>query len=428
MNLGANSVPTRLPLNNPSSHLPTIANIGYTSIQELCEAVNYLKLLYNPAVRGTRCVGRRRVYLCPNTTADVKRIFNPSHEPEATEWANDTHAGDNLVDIRLDSFERSYAIRWLTSLVSQSDRLEGSVDRGHDGDKLVQDAAALLAVCAGTASAGTVTRVFSFKDRFGRIFEIQVADAPLENQDFSSVGAQTWGSACLLSEMIVQSPMCFGLEHRPIRILELGAGTGLVSLTLATVLRDMDIPLSKDHTNWSITATDFHPSVLQNLEKNVNILQSQPHPFRIPIDIHFLDWSTFLDSPAEPPFDERFDLVFAADVIYEMEQAQWIKNCVETLLRIPENTKSVPPRFFLVVPVRPTHATESRLLEEAFPFADSLHESLSGRESMRPTLVTISKELLQCEVGDSIREPDAELVQYAFYSIAWGFAWYPPTI
>ncbi|KAJ3481925.1 hypothetical protein NLI96_g7340 [Meripilus lineatus] len=65
-------------------------------------------------------------------------------------------------------------------------------------------------------------------------------------------------------------------------------------------------------------------------------------PFRIPIDIDFLDWSTFPDSTPRPPFDERFDLVFAADVVYETEQVQWIKNCVEILLRIPESTQLVP--------------------------------------------------------------------------------------
>lgn len=409
---------TEPPLKRPTSHLPHITNIRYTSIQELRGAVNYLRLLYNPVVRGTRCVGRHRVYPCPSNP-DHKPAFQPPHEPESTDPTTNPSPEEVLSEIRADSYERSHTIRWLTSLISQADRLESIED---DGDKLVQNAAALLAVCAGTASAGTITRTFSFKGHTGQNISVQLTDAPLENQDFSSVGAQTWGSSCVLSEMIVQSPSSFGLEYRPIRVLELGSGTGLVSLTIAALLRSASGHSSKPHTGWSIVATDFHPTVLRNLENNADILRRQSNPSHLPIDIYSLDWSTFLDSPRKPPFDEPFDLLFASDVVYETEQAKWIKNCVEVLLRKPASSVAVPPRFYLVVPVRPTHSTEMRLLEEVFPFADALLGPEAGKEPETIFLGTISKELLHCEIGSGIRKPDTNLVQYAFFTIAWGVA------
>jgi hypothetical protein len=105
----------------------------------------------------------------------------------------------------------------------------------HDTDTiepLVQSAAALLAICAGAASAGTRTRTYVF----GSV-RVQLTDVALRNDDFGSVGAQTWGSACVLAEMIAEEPARFGFElggtgEKAVRVLELGAGTGLVSLTI----------------------------------------------------------------------------------------------------------------------------------------------------------------------------------------------------
>ena len=102
-------------------------------------------------------------------------------------------------------------------------------------EKVIEDAASLLATCAGTASGGGRHGVLS------QAIKVELNDVPLDNHDFRNVGGQTWGSACIMADMIAENPPSFGIPpyDRTVsfRCLELSAGTGLVSSTVAKVLR-----------------------------------------------------------------------------------------------------------------------------------------------------------------------------------------------
>jgi hypothetical protein len=214
--------------------------------------------------------------------------------------------------LKSDAFERSYVIRWLMALVAQVEALDSR--EGHANSvpasmqNIIHEAASILALCAGTASAGTITRTFSFplgRKNHPSVIKVQLTDVPLDNYNYSSVGAQTWGGACVLAERIVRYPEYFGLvghessdsfqmKKSALRILELGAGTGLVSLALAKLLKS-----SRDWTNCptEIIATDFYPPVLENLQKNIasnfdTVDNEQPQP-SVSVISHFLDWKTF---------------------------------------------------------------------------------------------------------------------------------------
>ncbi|KAI0728078.1 putative methyltransferase-domain-containing protein [Fomitopsis betulina] len=362
----------------PSTHLPPIARIQTYSAEDLTKAVLYLRLIYNPDVCGSRRHGSREHSI-------------PDPDLEA---------------LHSDVFERAYAIRWLTALVSRVYQLlEADEDAPRHVltlEALLQQATALLAVCAGTASAGTVTRTFRFYGKAAPV-EVQLTDAPLENQDYGSVGAQTWGSACLLAEMLVEDPAAFGLLPAApcLRVLELGAGTGLVSVVLGKLLG----------VHASVVATDFHPSVLENLQNNVTANFAADST--LPVRTHVLDWAKFpalSDPPA--PFEEPFDYIFGADVIYEAEHALWIKSCVEKLLRRP--TPSNPrPAFHLVIPLRPTHTLESSLVEEIFPSIEAC--------DTRATLLALSKTAIVCEANVCLRSRNgaSEEVEYVHYVIGW---------
>lgn len=389
----------------PSTHLPPIGRIQTYSAEDLTKAVHYLRLIYNPDVRGIRRVDRRR----ERTTQDLPPATSlaPSLKPGSR---RPTISSDpDLEALRSDAFERAYAIRWLTALVSQVYQLlEADADSASETpafEALLQQASALLAICAGTASAGTITRTFRFHSGAAPI-EVQLTDVPLENQDYGSVGAQTWGSACLLAEMLVEDPGAFGLSPAAahLRVLELGAGTGLVSVTLGKLLG----------TDALVVATDFHPSVLANLQNNVATnFASADMPSTPSVSAHFLDWAKF-PALADPPaaFEEPFDYIFGADIIYEAEHALWIKNCVEKLLRRP--TPSRPrPTFHLVIPLRPTHTLESSSIEEVFPPIEVCNAGA--------TLVSLSKEVIVCEGSGDVRSRNgvSEEVEYVHYVIGW---------
>jgi len=177
----------------PTSQLPPIKSISTHPIDSLEYSLHFLRLIYNPNVRGSR---RRK---------SPKRPGN---------------ASEDLSTLQSDPFERSYAIKWLTALIAQcglllGDGVEAESSTARAKEDMVEEAAALLAMCAGTASAGVITRQFVF-DRGEEAEEnatitVELTDVPLDNHDYGSVGAQTWGGACILAEMIVENPLAFGL-------------------------------------------------------------------------------------------------------------------------------------------------------------------------------------------------------------------------
>ncbi|KAG7440065.1 uncharacterized protein BT62DRAFT_976242 [Guyanagaster necrorhizus] len=327
----------------PTTRLPPIKKIPYNSPQELLECLLYLRSIYNPPVRGSK---RRRSDLQTVAVLD--------------EW-------------RSDPFERSYAIRWLTALVSQA--VLCSEELNHD-DALIAEAAALLAICSGTAGAGVIHRDFVFAP--GAI-QVRLTDAPLENQDFGSVGAQTWGGACVLAEAIVEDPLAFGL-HPGTRVLELGAGTGLVSIIVGKLLEG----------RVTIVATDFHPSVLDNLK--ANIANNFAQPASVAISSTFLDWAD--SDNHDRSLDIPFDVVLGGDIVYDAQHAVWIQACLRKFLR-----KGAV--FHLVIPLRPTFATESNTVESVFRDGE---------------LVVLSRETVICDAENGISD---EAVEYAYYKIGW---------
>ncbi|KAF8635790.1 hypothetical protein AX17_003847 [Amanita inopinata Kibby_2008] len=466
----------------PTSRLPPIRTIASNSSQELFQALQYLRNLYHPPVRGSR---RRR------SDSDAVSI---------------SQSTDSNPCSHLDPFERNYAIKWLTSLLSHLETR--TISDIHDSEPLVQSAASILALCSGTSAAGTFYRNFNFVSRYLQSCSVcvRVKDVPLNNGDFDSMGAQTWGGACILSESIVDEPWKFGLCYPPragavsnpnstkppyslldvaipreqrLRILELGAGTGLVSLTIGKLLQDLissyDIPVDIPSVprkpmpiskSVIIVATDHYPPVLSNLSSNINDNfpfqhQNDQGPVNVvQITTCRLDWSKFSSTYALPTdnstpsslplpsapglLNEPFDLIFGADVIYEPEHTSWIKSCLPILLKKPALSNSnshetqLDPAFHLVIPLRSTHVQESRSVEMLFPFSDSKHSdhpsymdwtNHNRRDGLQMSqdaryvtpgygeleLCILSKEVIVCEAED---DADDE-VSYTYYKIGW---------
>ena len=390
----------------PTGYLPPIKDIGIHPLKSLNDALYYLRRIYNPEVRGSR---RRR----------------PLDKKNASSFTE-------LDTLRTDLFERSYAIKWLTALISQlgnensdSDPLPSVIQHPHrpSTEDLLQNAASLLAICAGTASAGVIVRQFVFEngneeeENIDNLINVDLVDVPLDNHDYGSVGAQTWGGACIMAEMIVDHPRQFGFHHQhhaesstTFRCLELGAGTGLVSLTVTKMMIQKSMK-KQNSTKLEVVATDYYPSVLTNLERNIysNFPESPPSA-SVRIITRALDWSTFSSQTKhDPVFETPFDLILGADIIYESQHALWIKSCLTKLLRKPSSTtpSDISPTFHLVIPLRATHIIESNTIEQVFP--------LNNQYSTE--LVINHKEIIICD-AESGRE--GEDVEYAYYKIGWG--------
>ena len=407
----------------PTARLPPIKALNDTPVGLLHEAIRYIQSVYNPEIRSSR------------------RIIHDSAQGRTHSANGPTNDEATMESMRADAFEHAHVVRWLTALVAQKtdDKAtavvdgDGAAEPDVDVEALVQSAAALLAICAGAASAGTRTRTYVLCG-----VRVRLTDVALRNDDFGSVGAQTWGSACVLAELIAEAPARFGLcctgtgeEDASLlcdgggpppqkvrgaattRVLELGAGTGLVSLTIARILEN-----SRERDSCRpaeiVVASDFYPTALENLRLNIqrNFPPGEDDgadsaPARdLSISAHFLDWEDAADPTRtlQAPFDEPYDEVFGADIVYELEHAMWIKACLKRVLHLTGH-------FHLVIPLRERFARESATVERVFPRADDTHRAME----VGPTLCITHKEDITCEAW-----PDGKgEVEYVHYTIQW---------
>lgn len=417
----------------PTSILPPLSHLVTHTTEQVKQSLQSLQHLYfqsEPAFfhPSKLSIPGRNVCRSVHDGSVPDSGYASAEEEEAEAFSQDfladteTFREDNESDteaelLRADPFERSFAIKWLTGFITRSDNwittcsLESdSEDRS---DVLGRAIALLSAFTSGDEEAEVaLTRTFSFplttssalKDEI----QVELNDAPLSKEDHTSVGLQSWGSSILLAERICLQPSLFSLtapidiHGRPLRILELGAGTGMLSIVAAKILRSCN-PAPE------IIATDYHPEVLDNLANNI----ATNFPKSPAITIKCLDWEV---PHYGEPFDRSFDVILAADVIYHPEHARWIKQCVEKLLARP-SPPTISPNcsggvFWLIIPVRSTgrHEGLHQTVDALFPtFAAE-----SNRNS-EPQLVILQKE----EVGRQGSVGRADEGGYKLFKIGW---------
>lgn len=408
----------------PTQLLPRLAQLDHISSVEIKAALDTLCALYFPHTLSASNIITDalsiEVFTVLNSTPTQSPAAIPSRQhgidaaasvpdsgyasAEEDDDDPDTHecqAEDAISALRSDPFERAYALKWLTGFVGRSDIwLSRSLPDDEEEDEalreeLVEEAARLINTFSGDTPSSTddeaISRSFSFSTpypTFGRDcvrstaeISIQLNDAPLSSSDHTSVGLQSWGSSIILTERICADPFAFAIlarpdtpptalrcsdvPSRPLRVLELGAGTGLLSITTSKLLR-------LHSRSAEIVATDYHPNVLTNLSSNVHTnLLHRGGTNSLSITIHAFDWEH--PDYSHPPFDEPFDVILAADVVYHPLHAAWIKSCVERLLRKPSSRNGEGGLLWLIIPIRMTgrHEGMYRTVEDVFPIARS---------------------------------------------------------
>ncbi|KAG6843998.1 hypothetical protein H0H87_010889 [Tephrocybe sp. NHM501043] len=327
---------------HPTTFLPTLARLSSQSTAGVAGALAKLRSLYwPPPLPAEITLPKRTILTKIHETVDPDSGYASAEDEEDADVdgaiTHVTAAGDSLEVLRADNLEREFAMRWTTGFISRSDpwidAAEGDEDQAARA-QLLDEATSLLSAFIGDGTAdndedeaegeSAMVRIFSFPTAEGSSIEVQLHDAPMLEDDHTSVGLQSWGSCIRFGRRICASPAHFSLPppdfpiyERPLRILELGAGTGLLSIIAAKLLQHLPQPPT-------IIATDFHPDVLTNL--GINVSANLP-PSKV--QVHALDWETPTTSP---PLDEPFDVILAADVIYHPLHALWIRTCVEKLL------------------------------------------------------------------------------------------------
>ncbi|KZS93348.1 hypothetical protein SISNIDRAFT_454519 [Sistotremastrum niveocremeum HHB9708] len=330
-----------LPLNRPDSHHP----------DQIIRSLAQIRSFYIPSF-----------HIDPAFFKPRTRLLTVPDSGYASAEEDDDQPLDRTDHSEIDVEQlRTLAIRSLTSFVAKSDRWARQDQFRWD---LIDLAASLLSQLSAPVipveQDTSFQRSFKFDGPEGQI-QVELTDEELGVEDHTNVGLQSWGSAIVMAEIMAQSPTDYlGRTSPLIRILELGAGTGLLSIFLRKLTSTMHVPAE-------IIATDYHPDVIHNLERNV-AGNSCPDALGS-IQVCKLDWSQATNGP---PFDEAFDLIVAADVIYQDMHAEYIHGTVSRLLR-----KAHGAKFFLILPLRPTHEQHNQSVEQSFPAAQAAIDARS---------------------------------------------------
>ncbi|GAA6051540.1 hypothetical protein JCM3770_000405 [Rhodotorula araucariae] len=162
-----------------------------------------------------------------------------------------------------------------------------------------------------------------------------------------TTGLRTWQACIALSNHLVASP---APVRRARRILELGAGVGLLSLVAARLIRGVG-------GDGRVVATDIDEKVLEMLEGNIELngLSNNVH-------CTMLDWELASDAAAiagdlarweQAAFDGdgRADLVLGADIVYDPTLATHLAATLGWLLR-PGELHEPPPEALIAGTVR----------------------------------------------------------------------------
>jgi protein-lysine N-methyltransferase EEF2KMT len=319
---------------SPTVSLPPLNRLSNCTLTQVVNALANLRALYfpSPLIESLRLQKNPK----PNARLDYNNSDPDSGYASAEEddddipFSGNDEGNEALELLRADVFERAFAIKWLIGFTARFDAWIFSVPEQETEayTSAVDEAASLLALFTRPEPEQAIIRYLSFLTSAGQLVEVELNDAPLLGEDHTAVGLQSWASSILLAERICVNPGKFNLDVTSrgggLRVLELGAGTGLLSITVARMAANGQFRTPPPF----IVATDFHPDVLENLQRNVDTNGDSNN-----ILVRELDWSR--PNLGSVPFDRPFDVILAADVVYEPSHASWIADCVTKLLVRP---------------------------------------------------------------------------------------------
>lgn len=323
--------------------------------------------------------------------------------------------------LRADEFERSFATRWLEKFMIRAEDdgdevLEGVFETDESRASVVERAADLLTVLLNPEQVFPQTKLPADRseedglggedgeeDVFCRELKFTLAQElrqPAEGDgsltikindglagstsaDHTDVGVQTWGASIVMCQMMCDLPSRFGLSRENLgeapRIVELGAGTGVVSLVLGQLL-----PRHLGVKDPIVVATDYHPLVMTNLRRNIAMNEDSSTQA---VDVHActLDWAQpdLLRQEQDWPtkrmggYEGNADMLVATDVVYAKEHAALLRDCAARLLA-PGGT------FWLLQTVRSNgrFGEYEDAVESAFPVAQ-LGEEVGGVKRLK---------------------------------------------
>lgn len=212
---------------------------------------------------------------------------------------------------------------------------------------------------------GEITRQWPFPT-----FTLSIREPPLTGD---ALGLKTWTSSYILAQLLPSIAASPPLSHLfttpPLKILELGSGTGLLGLAAACLL-----------PGSSVMLTDL-PLIVPNLAHNVSLNRATVSAHGGTVDAAALTWGGAADARFATG-EERYQLIIVADPLYDDDHPGLLAGAIDEQLGLDGEA-----RVLVMVPQRDE---TTRGLYAAFQAA------MAGREA---AMVCVEESLVAGEDG-----------------------------
>lgn len=212
-------------------------------------------------------------------------------------------------------------------------------------EQIWETAAHELSARSGRTGQGDLTRSFAVPSSAAlmhddhsnedEVIELTIFEPALTADN---LGHKTWASSFALAKRLCQIKDELSAQS----VMELGAGTGLVGMAAACVLRT------------HVLLTDL-PEIVPNLERNLNDNAMVINSNGGSVSAAVLDWRQpeALLLASEQCAARAFSLILAADMIYSSEHPELLSNTIRHHL-----SKSSEARLVLEAPIRDAYSTD----------------------------------------------------------------------
>lgn len=221
---------------------------------------------------------------------------------------------------------------YLTSVISSS---LSWIDDDQIKESIWSAASSRLSERSGRNARPALTRTFVVNDDL--TFAIHEPSLTEDN-----LGLKTWTSSLLLAQRLPELREYLPKDYH--RVLELGAGTGLVGMA-AAAMWETDVLLTD--------LPEIVPNLAKNLEHNANLIQSHNGS----VHARVLDWNDETDVAHEE--EDKFMVIVAADPIYSTDHPKML---VDTVCRWLHPSQSA--RFIVELPLRDRYDQERQALKD----------------------------------------------------------------
>lgn len=266
-----------------------------------------------------------QLYTKPTADVLLKALALLVADPPS--WDVRNNAEDGLED--WPQVDPGGATRYLTSIVSSSLRW---IEDNETKEEIWTQASLRLSERSGRTAMGAMSRKFRIPSPSGS-FELSIHEPALTGDD---LGLKTWAASYLLAKRLSTFDLIpKDIQNRP-QVLELGSGTGLVGLAMASLGAD-------------VVLTDL-PSICPNLSRNAKENSAVTRRNCGSARTAVLDWArptscTAYSTDALASVDERitikFPLILAADSLYSPEHPRMLVDTIKLWLSEVKDAKVI---------------------------------------------------------------------------------------